>query len=49
MTLVPAHPCAAIPYVNREQPQKPQEDADGKIENVVGRDVLAGIGMVCSP
>ena len=45
MTLVPSHPCAALPYVNREQPKEPATEENGKTEAVLGRDVLPGIGM----
>ena len=46
MTLVPSHPCAVLPYIDREQPTKPcMDDYTGKKESVVGRDVLPCLGM----
>jgi len=48
MTLVPSHPCAALPFVNLEQPKKPAKREDGTTESVVGRDVLPALQMrVC--
>ena len=45
MTLVPSHPCAALPFVNLEQPKAPCKLKDGTPEAVVGRDVLAALQM----
>ena len=46
MSLVPSHPCAALPYIDREQPSAPcMDDNTGKKESVVGRDVLPCLGM----
>jgi hypothetical protein len=45
MTLVPSHPCAALPFVNLEQPKTPCKLEDGTTEAVVGRDVLAALQM----
>jgi hypothetical protein len=46
MSLVPSHPCAALPYIDREQPTEPSmDDFTGKKESVVGRDVLPCLGM----
>ena len=45
MTLVSSHPCAALPFVNLEQPKALCNLEDGTTEAVVGRDVLAALQM----